>query len=435
MRSILIAIGLTAVVLGALNVAAFSDWVPGRSDQTAFDFNINWIAARRLADQEPLYDRAAARREALEVIGPEILNADTSTYSSYIGPPSTALTYLPFTVGDYDSARLAYRLVDFLGMVAAVILAAFALPRRARLPAALIGVGAVLFSQPVAESVVLGQVDYLVMLGLALGCWAMARKRWGLAGMGFGLATVLKVSPGLIIVYLLLRGQRRAAAAAALTMAAVLGLAAAVGRPVDLWTWTTDVAGKVTGGVFNYSNTSLPAWLARIFTSRDDLLSDFPLGSWRLVGLAVAVVGVGGLWWLRRTKPLVLLEVGALVLIGLLAGPLTWDHYMAWATIPLVLIADVRNWAGRTQREILVLMAALGTVVLLMRSLIVESGPEQVRAHQYLRLLSGARTIAVAILLAVTLWMLLRPAPAALESDAEEPLAKEQPSVPQGGAG
>ena len=38
------------------------------------------------------------------------------------------------------------------------------------------------------------------------------------------------------------------------------------------------------------------------------------------------------------------LELGVLILVILVAGPLTWDHYYVWALLPLVLVLDLERW-------------------------------------------------------------------------------------------
>lgn len=65
----------------------------------------------------------------------------------------------------------------------------------------------------------LNQIDNLTLLLLvgSFVCWR--RGRWGAAGLWVGLATLLKVTPGLLIVWFLLKRQYRVVAAAGLTMA------------------------------------------------------------------------------------------------------------------------------------------------------------------------------------------------------------------------
>ena len=76
---------------------------------------------------------------------------------------------------------------------------------------------ALFFGFPLVKGLSLGQNNGLVMLALAVGLFGAARGRWALAGVGLGVATALKVSPGLLVIYLLLRGKTRAVKSAVVT--------------------------------------------------------------------------------------------------------------------------------------------------------------------------------------------------------------------------
>src|SRR5262249_48140016 len=152
-----------------------------------------------------------------------------------------------------------FRALNVLATAAALALAAASLPRGARLTGFAAGVGFVLLSRPFITGFALGQGNGIVMVGLALGVWAVSRERWGLAGVGFGLATALKLSPGIALVYLAARGRWRAFTVGLATTAALWGGAAVVGSPGELTTWLRDVLPKATRGTPYYGNQSMPA--------------------------------------------------------------------------------------------------------------------------------------------------------------------------------
>ena len=49
----------------------------------------------------------------------------------------------------------------------------------------------------------------------------------------------------------------------------------------------------------------------------------------------------------------------AVCLVALLMGPLSWEHYFVWASVPLVLCCDLELWLGRSRRELVALACAL----------------------------------------------------------------------------
>jgi len=157
-------------------------------------------------------------------------------------------------------------------------------------------------------------------------------------------------------VYLLLRGKTRAVKSAVLTALALTVSAAAVGRPGDLFVWLRDVSPRVSNGTVNAFNQSLVGALARLTESVPRFASHAGLGGWSLLAYAVWGVALFGLWRLRRGRAVDPLELGILILVLLVAGPLSWDHYYVWALIPLVLMLDPVRWRGRSTVEIVVLV-------------------------------------------------------------------------------
>jgi hypothetical protein len=418
-RSVLLVLGALLVVTGALDLAsgvrygfATRDW--------PVDFDINWVAARRLVEGESMYDRATSRREGEELIGREMRFTGRDAFSSYIGSPAVALTHVPFAGFDNYQAAQLYRMLSFVMMIAAIVLTAWALAPPARAPAALIGVGLFFWTFPMVKSLSLGQGTGFVMLSLALGIWAAARERWTLAGVALGVATVLKVSPVLLLVYLVVRCSRRVLVPAVMTVVVTLGAAAAIGRPADVVTWIRDVSPQVSKGTISAYNQSVVGALARLTTGRADLSSHAGPGLWYLLGYVLWGVAVFALWRACRHRAFDPLELGILVLVALLAGPLTWDHYYAWALLPAVLLVDPVRWRGRARLERALLLAGVVAAAWLCRDGIPLPSPAAVRADWFLRLETVPYATAAVVLLAVSARLLTRPGgatPVASECD------------------
>ncbi len=337
---------LAGVVFLALGILDFSGAHRSQiaSSSWPLDFDINIVAAQRLVDRQPIYDRDASRADGIAAIGPQMKRTSHGPYSSYIGSPPIALTHVPFLAFDHDTGAKLFRFASLIEMLAALVLAAWALSPPARLPALLFGAGALFWGFPVIKSIALGQSNGLVMLGLALGVWGIARERWAVAGIGLGLATVLKVSPVLLVVYLLIRGRRKPVWWAAGTAAVITAMAALVGRPADLLVWLRDVTPEVSKGTMRAYNQSIVGALSRLSTGAIDLSTARSPGAWYLLAYVLWAAALFGLWRLRRGKPLDLLEFGILILVAVAAGPLSWDHYSTWALVAVVLMADFTRW-------------------------------------------------------------------------------------------
>lgn len=394
-----------AVLGGLLLVVGLLGFVQGGADavraQEPIDLDLNLVAGQRLRDREPLYDLDASRREAVALGGRPLEGSYTEPTNGFPGAPTTALLHAPFTLVDHGPGVTLFRVASLLGMLGAVALTVSTLPRRSRPVGALLGVGGLVGSYACFQTLFLGQGHGFVMLGLALGLRGAAGRREGSAGVGLAVAALLKLSPAALLLHLVVRGWRRAAVAAVGAGVALCALAAALGRPGDLIVWVRDIVPGVSGGIVGSHNQSLPGYLARV-AGGADLLSATPVGAWRLLAPPLLLGSVVLLARWRRRRPVDPLELGILVLVGLVAGPLSWVHYTAWAILPVVLLADERRWRHLSDRAVAAALVAIGGGLLLLTSAV----GRPAEASLVERLASGPHLLAVVLLLGVAVGLL-----------------------------
>jgi alpha-1,2-mannosyltransferase len=178
------------------------------------------------------------------------------------------------------------------------------------------------------------------------------------AGMGIGLATAIKLTPGVFLLYLLVTRQWRAAAVATGTAAAAtVGVAVlAPDASREFWTAALFDTNRV-GNLAYVANQSLQGVVARWDPAYPSRLA------WLVAVLLVVVL------WVRRCRvadrPAALATTGAL---GCLISPVTWTHHLIWLIPALVLtaLAAVEAGPGRRRRW-LAGVAALGYLVLCSR--------------------------------------------------------------------
>jgi alpha-1,2-mannosyltransferase len=193
--------------------------------------------------------------------------------------------------------------------------------------------------EPIRETITFGQINIL-LAGLVLGDllrFVPAKSRW--AGVGVGLATAVKLTPAVFIIYLLAARRWRAAAVAAGTAAAASLLAAAVAPHESwrYWTFTVWDANKV-GHLDRIPNQALWGTVLRLAA---------PHQPSRLLWLAlVAVVAGYGLWRAAQAARAgdELTGVTLAGLVGLLASPVSWQHHLYWFVPAIVLLVDAGGW-------------------------------------------------------------------------------------------
>jgi alpha-1,2-mannosyltransferase len=189
--------------------------------------------------------------------------------------------------------------------------------------------------EPIRLSYDFGQINPLLWALIVFDLAVLARRESRWTGVGIGLATAIKLVPGIFIVYLLLTRRWRAAAVATGT-AALASLVAAAVAPKDSVAFWTDklVHGSGVGQVTYPMNQSLEGAIARI---------GLPDGSTRVVWLilAAAVVGYGLLRAARAGRVGDELTGMALTgFVGSLISPISWVHHLFWFVPAILALVD-----------------------------------------------------------------------------------------------
>ncbi|MFD7898074.1 glycosyltransferase 87 family protein [Streptomyces sp. NPDC059743] len=212
--------------------------------------------------------------------------------------------------------------------------------------------------EPVRDTFSFGQVNLLLVALVFTDAWLLATGRGRYAGIGIGLASAIKLTPALFILYLLITGRRRQAGVAAGTACAATLLAALIdpGASRAFWTdalWNTDRVGSLS----YVSNQSLQGVLAR-------LQPDHPS---RVVWL-VCVLAVLALWAYRARAAVRDGDDRAgfalTALAACLVSPVTWVHHLVWVIPALVVLTDTALRGERRERRALLAVCAVLYVIL-----------------------------------------------------------------------
>jgi alpha-1,2-mannosyltransferase len=253
-------------------------------------------------------------------------------------PPFAALTMLPMAV-------LPWHLVITISLVATALVTALitwwflgpvvAAHRWPRWFVYLLAAALLFAFEPMRETLSFGQVNMLlVFLIVADLVLLVGRSRWG--GVGVGLATAIKLTPGVFILYLLLARRYRAAIVAMATTSVATLLAAVVAPHASriFWTdalWDTDRIGQLS----YISNQSVEGFVARLHPGSPSMKL------WAAIVLVLLAV------WAWRVRRAVRLgdERAGLALTGVLGGlisPVTWIHHLVWL-VPAMLLLVARG--------------------------------------------------------------------------------------------
>jgi alpha-1,2-mannosyltransferase len=194
--------------------------------------------------------------------------------------------------------------------------------------------------EPLRETFLFGQVNAVLLFLVAADLLFLVRYNRSVAGVGIGLATAIKLTPGIFIVYLVITRRFRAAMVASGTTMAATVLAAAVAPDAsrEFWTdalWNTSrvgdesfVSNQSLNGAIHRWNPQEPASLA-----------------W----LALVLITLGVWAWRSRQAARVGDEATGFALtgiVGVLISPITWLHHLVWVLPGVILLVD-RGLAAR----------------------------------------------------------------------------------------
>ncbi|MEU7144872.1 glycosyltransferase 87 family protein [Nocardia sp. NPDC046473] len=193
-----------------------------------------------------------------------------------------------------------------------------------------------LWLEPVQQTLQFGQLS-VILMAMVLADLALPKNRW-YRGILIGIATGLKLTPAVFVVYLLITRQFKAAVTAGAAFAATVAIGFWYRPTQALEFWTTTMTSQNRIGFAYVQNQSINGLFGRLqwSTWENSSSSLVCAGLLGLAGIAAARIA-----YLRGDELL-----GALLAatVMLLASPISWTHYWVW-------IVPALMWVFRALRD------------------------------------------------------------------------------------
>jgi alpha-1,2-mannosyltransferase len=259
------------------------------------------------------------------LLGGQRLLAGTNLYEGsgpaygMVGPPFQAVVLAPFAwlaSLDVGAARIAWALTNLVAGVAGLI----AWRRALDVPWAAMALGAGTVAFPLYRELQLQNITLLLFAATGAAALALTRGRDVEAGAWIGLATAVKLFPGLVAVYLAARGRWRAAIAAGVAaLAFSLTPVVRFGPAGFMAQWERWLESRLLPGFPVWmQNQSLSIALGRVVSPA--------VATAAVVALALALAWIG-YRLLRRGAAFAAAEAALAGTMAVVLSPIAWIPY------------------------------------------------------------------------------------------------------------
>ncbi len=326
---------LALLIIGAAAVPLVAYWLSNPLDQRLVDLDVYRLGGESVLRGFPVYDAFTPAPQLLPF-----------TY-----PPIAALLAVPLAAMSWPAAQWVWT-IGVLASLAVTVWFAFRellarferhLPGRpAWAVPALFAVLTVagMYLMPIRDQVRFGQVDIILVMLCLVDC--VARRPWWPRGMLIGLATAVKLTPGVFLIYLLITGfgrdglpeQRRTFSIAALTTLLLTVLPfLVIPHDAGAFWFSALLDSDRVGSNTSTTNQSIRGMLLRLY-----------LPGWLTSLLWLALVAAIAWYGFRHARRALRDgdQMTAVALTGLMAvliSPVAWIHHLAWMIVVLAALA------------------------------------------------------------------------------------------------
>lgn len=308
-----------------------------------FDFYQEWSSARNVALGRSAYSPVEDHLE--EYIGLHVPAGAKWWWNINPHPPTSVALAMPLQGFDYPTAFFVWNISSLLALAVSVWLVISGMGIRFSAWSSLPVVSVLLASDPLFQQVAQGQLNLFLLL-LLVGIWSSTRRDRPIAAGAFlALAAAIKLFPGFILLYFLVRRQWRAVCSAAISFGLVTAATCLIVGTRTYHTYLTQVLPGATSWKAVWNNASIAGFWYKLFdpSGRDDRLSPLFLSptlatTGTLVCVAIVVALLVRTILKSRSQRDADLAMGLTIVAMLLASPVTWEHYFLLLLVPLVVI-------------------------------------------------------------------------------------------------
>jgi len=221
---------------------------------------------------------------------------------------------------------------------------------------------------PFTFSLLLGQIGGLIFFLLAAGIWLLAKSRVWASALCFALATLIKLTPILVVPILIFHRRWKWLLAYGVCILSLLLFSVWQAGPAAHRQFLDVVLPGISLGAPVYTNSSLVAFVQELFLRYVPTPPTAPLTlpphagtvSRLVAELVFAVMLVR--FYIRRRDGDLVRDLVIMLLLGIVISPVSWLHHYTLALLPFLYLWRTMPANGR--RALLVLFIAVSTNII-----------------------------------------------------------------------
>ncbi|MEV4014469.1 glycosyltransferase 87 family protein [Nonomuraea angiospora] len=296
-------------------------WLTNPDDQRLVDLDVYRTGGQMLLEGRPVYDYVTPAPQLLPF-----------TY-----PPVAAMLAVALAEMSWGTAQWVWTAGIFAALAVTVWLS-FRQALRKYVPWVFgLLMVACTYLMPIRDQVRFGQVDILLVALCLADC--VVKRPWWPRGFLIGLATAVKLTPGVFLIHLLVTRQWRTFFMAAFTTAVLTLLPfAVIPRDASQFWFSALLDPNRLGSNAGTTNQSIRGMLIRLY-----LPETATTAIWLVIVAVVGWYGFRGARDAYRAND----QLAAVALVGLMAvllSPVAWIHHLAWVVVVLgAIVGDGRD--------------------------------------------------------------------------------------------
>jgi alpha-1,2-mannosyltransferase len=291
----------------------------------------------------------------------------------YIYPPYFAVMMKPLARLPFASAYLVWTVMSVIAVIGAVLLSlSVAGVRIGGTILLMLGVG-VFSYYPLWDNLFFGQISGVILFLFAAGVWLLVRQRSLGSALCFAVATMIKLTPVLVVPVLVIHRRWRWLTAYVVWMVALFGF--------SLWQagwglyseFLHKALPSMNCGAPVCQNTSVVALVQEMFLGRVPLSAHpsetIPAGAcavsrWVALGIYLLMLGR---CFAKRRDGLVVRDIVMIAMLGIAVSPISWWHHSVLDLLPFIYLwgtakSDRTLTAGNWMLTALVLVVSTNVV-------------------------------------------------------------------------